>query len=294
MGNCTKPQSFTLPEIANIPDYKFEKVSSKPDLYLKKLEHDYNLFRHFDLHEFLFIINSFQFNGFKISKVSSPEKEEEEESRLVEIDKDQFKYLLETKIIASLLVSRVLSENDKAANAFSLYYNTLFDMMVKGQKNYLKQEGKKDFSTNIDKKFLTAFGILFCAGSNRSKVRVIFNTFANDLNILEKKNDDLDLYIYFMVFLSSIGPFLTINKIKNSLYEKDLPVLSEDDYRKMFEDYSVKNTISLTNYIMDKLFEESNELDFEHFEKKSLEHNWFYSLSGNRFKIDDLNTITQE
>lgn len=278
MGNACNNIEQLVP-IVDSPDLVFTKFASKPDAFMRLFEHEINLFRLFEFNDFL--NNLINFQESELVRQDSKSIEQFVVENLTDNDWQQF---LAKKIVDHSIYKESGNANENASALFVLYYTRLFFEMIKGQAAYRRFEGQ-GAQRLVNKRYIGAFGILYCPGRNADKIRYVFDMYSQD-GKLKKNNEDLDNFIFYLIFLATMGPVLAIRSLEGSIPSEYLPKLDQETFAKVFEDYRTENFIMLTQGALNGLFKEKEEVTYEEFEKASVENNWLYQLAGIRSILD--------
>lgn len=277
-------------------DFTPKRYSSYYDHFFKSFDTKINLLKYINIIEFAFSLNRFKFEFSDLNGVSTIETKSSIFTEV--INTQQLMIFIENKIIKHHMIYDLEIAQD-LKEIFSEFLLKLFETIKKGYLSYVKIFNSLN-QEKLDKKpkkfFFLALGILLCGGYNRSKIDIIFSTFANEVNRLERTNLKFDLFILVLFLVASYAIFKNIDDC-SSFYPEAFNFRASDEEKNIvYEKFDLQRIIKLKDNFINQLFGSSQNLTYYEYREKIV-HNqgeeknsldWFLSCSGIRGNLDDL------
>ena len=133
-----------------------------------------------------------------------------------------------------------------------------------------KENGKNEENNNnnrIKKYNILAYGVLYCSGTNISKIKNIFEIFKNKTsNNLEKDSKEFNDFILSLCLIPAYCTIYSRNKLNDS-YNNELGEFDTDLLKKILDASELKDSVNLYNIVINKIFEnENNNINYEKWE----------------------------
>ena len=137
---------------------------------------------------------------------------------------------------------------------------------------------KKKNENRIKKYHILCFGILYGAGLNISKIKLIFDLFKDENGKLKKSNDFED----FLLGLFIIPAYCILyTRIKLGPRYSLIGEFDNSKVKETLENCELKDSMNLTNVTLEKIFgPENKELTYEEWKNLFARHSIDYMLSA--------------
>jgi hypothetical protein len=196
------------------------------------------------------------------------------------------------KLLKNPLIGEYTINSDGIYNKYSLFSQYLFESYYLVHKSIHKQiHNEKYHNEGVPLYPYIIIGILYCYSSYTNKIEVIFNVLSNRTEFVSKKNNFTTMFFYSLFSIASTC-LLTAIKMACEKDETLKLIITEDEYIEIYDGYQVKDSIHTANVVLDRLFEEKDNLNYDEFMKKVLNCKMLNNIlypSGIRYLIDNNN-----
>ena len=267
---CNKRKKLGLnsdidPEI----EIKIKKYSSTFDKEFSKLESIYNYLTFITFKDFIYVLNNYS--------LETAVNEEDYNNKELKLDRiltdnisiDEFQSFVENKIFKHPVVIYKLNEisNTICKDNLLEIYKSLNKKLIQ----FDKENGKNEENNRIKKYNILAFGVLYCGGTNISKIKNIFEIFKNkSSNNIEKDSKEFNDFILSLSLIPAYCTIYSRNKLGN--YTKELGEIQTDLLKKILDKSELKDSVNLYNIVINRIFPE-NKKEIDVYVWKSLFEN---------------------
>ena len=267
---CNKRKKLGLnsdidPEI----EIKIKKYSSTFDKEFSKLESIYNYLTFITFKDFIYVLNNYS--------LETAVNEEDYNNKELKLDRiltdnisiDEFQSFVENKIFKHPVVIYKLNEisNTICKDNLLEIYKSLNKKLIQ----FDKENGKNEENNRIKKYNILAFGVLYCGGTNISKIKNIFEIFKNkSSNNIEKDSKEFNDFILSLCLIPAYCTIYSRNKLGN--YTKELGEIQTDLLKKILDKSELKDSVNLYNIVINRIFPE-NKKEIDVYVWKSLFEN---------------------
>ena len=260
MGNfCNKLKISD--EINTEKEIKIKNYSSTYDKEFSKLETNYNYLNLITFNDFIYVLNQFNLNNATLDVDYNNIKLSFDYSNILkdEISFDLFQSFVENKILKhpKILVKRT---NENLSNLFKDNLLEIYKSLNKKLIQFDKENNNNNNNNNnrIKKYNILAFGVLFCSGTNISKIKNIFEIFKNKTtNNLEKNSNEFNDFILSLCLIPAYCTIYSRNKL-NDNYNNELGDFDTDLLKKILDASELKDSVNLCKIVIDKIFDSEN------------------------------------
>jgi len=263
---CNKRKKLGLnsdidPEI----EIKIKKYSSTFDKEFSKLESIYNYLTFITFKDFIYVLNNYS--------LETAVNEEDYNNKELKLDRiltdnisiDEFQSFVENKIFKHPVVIYKLNEisNTICKDNLLEIYKSLNKKLIQ----FDKENGKNEENNRIKKYNILAFGVLYCSGTNISKIKNIFEIFKNkSSNNIEKDSKEFNDFILSLCLIPAYCTIYSRNKLNDS-YNNELGEFDTDLLKKILDASELKDSVNLCNIVINKIFgNENNIVSYEKWE----------------------------
>jgi hypothetical protein len=250
-------------------EIKIKKYSSTFDKEFSKLESIYNYLTFITFKDFIYVLNNYS--------LETAVNEEDYNNKELKLDRiltdnisiDEFQSFVENKIFKHPVVIYKLNEisNTICKDNLLEIYKSLNKKLIQ----FDKENGKNEENNRIKKYNILAFGVLYCNGTNISKIKNIFEIFKNkSSNNIEKDSKEFNDFILSLCLIPAYCTIYSRNKLGN--YTKELGEIQTDLLKKILDKSELKDSVNLYNIIINRMFPE-NKKEIDVYVWKSLFEN---------------------
>jgi len=261
-----------------IPEVIIKKYSSKYDKEFTKFETEYNFFQYLDIKDFQQLL--YNFTCTEQEKIEKRNKEYN-----FEVSETMFSVFVSKKIINHFLIYPHIANDEKKINVVKAFLNNVFTILRKNTSQYNKLNGKKTENKTIKKLCLLSYGFVFCKEDHFNKIQFLFYLLSDEDEML-KFSDDLIEFLFFVFLIPSNVLIFSIYSLGKEFEEFAI----EDEYfAEIYNACELKDAKFLAKKVVEELFKEKSQLDFDDFYKKIILEDWVFSTHGIRKKLEDNN-----
>ena len=283
---CLKEQTEVVLINDIYRDKKLKKYKSPYDSYFSSFEENINLLKYINIIDYATSLTNFSFAPNDLNPVNNINAQQASIFNEY-VNQEQLMIFIDNKVIKHHYIYD-LEIDPEIQEIFSEFLLKLYETVRKGYKSYLKQENLPNEDKRPKKYFLLAIGILLCGGDNLSKLEIIFSAFKNDANKLEKKNLNLEVFIFITFLIASYATFKNIDDL-SPLHPNYLKLTNnEEEKNKIYEKFEVQRIMKLKENFMTQFFGKGQSLSYFEFREKIFNggQDWFLSASGIRLQLD--------
>ena len=260
MGNfCNKLKISD--EINTEKEIKIKNFSSTFDKEFSKLETNYNYLNLITFNDFIYVLNQFSLNNATLDVNYNNIKLSIDYSNILndEISFDLFQSFIENKILKhpKILLKKT---NENLNNLFKDNLLEIYKSLNKKLIQFDKENNNNNNNNNnrIKKYNILAFGVLFCSGTNISKIKNIFEIFKNKTtNNLEKNSNEFNDFILTLCLIPAYCTIYSRNKLNES-YNNELGDFDTELLKKILDASELKDSVNLCKIVCEKIFENEN------------------------------------
>ena len=258
---CNKRKKLALNDDIDVEtEIKIKKYKSSFDKEFSKLESIYNYLTFITFKDFVFVLNKFSLEN-AVNEEDYNNKELNFDKILIDsISIDEFQSFIENKIFKHPVVIYKLNEisNTICKDNLLEIYKSLNKKLIQFDKE--NNNNNNNNNNRIKKYNILAFGVLFCNGTNISKIKNIFEIFKNKTtNNLEKNSNEFNDFILTLCLIPAYCTIYSRNKLGN--YTKELGQIQTDLLKQILEKSELKDSVNLYKIIINKIFENKKEID---------------------------------
>ena len=295
MGNlCSKSKKkySKSTEIEKENEIALFSYTSKPDKEFLKLETKYNFFQDISFSDYLYSLTNFEMSNATVQDDYSnkPSCYNHKDSFFnVPMSCEFFQSFLENKILKHPNLYAKAANNELLTSKFKESYLYVYKSLESKLKQNDKNNGLEDIDERIKKSHCMIFGLLFCQGTNISKIRFLFSLF-EDNNLL-KPTEELKEFLLSMFIMSSYCMLYASNTL--GINNPDVPQLDKGIMKNILDTCELKDSVHLVDVAIQKMFGNTSELSYDSFkylfnkDKDSL--GWLISVKGIRHAIEENN-----
>lgn len=274
MGN----KHISTYNIDSTPEITVKKYSSKYDKEFSKFESEFNFFKFLDIKDFQQLLYN-----FTCTEQERIEKRNKEYN--FEVSETMFSVFVNKKIINHFLINPHIANDEKKINIAKAFLNNVFTILRKSTAQYNKLNGKKTENKTIKKLSLLSYGFVFCKEDHFNKIQFLFYLLSDEEEML-KFSDDLVEFLFFVFLIASNVLIFSIYTLGKEFEEFAI----EDEYfAEIYNACELKDAKFLANKVIEGLFKEKNQLDFDDFYKIIILEDWLFTTQGIRKKLEDNN-----
>ena len=280
-------------------DLLLPPYTSMGDKFYEKLEKKYNFLKKIKLSDFLISLANFSKRNMTLTDSYSKKYEFSMNDKFFEEDfyQDYFQAFLENKIFKHESLYEFSGKNEIISN--NIFKRGLL-IMHKGLAKKLVQNTKENENGNVEvnenniikKKDIICFGLLYCGGRKKKKVKLLFNLF--------KENDVIkssEKFSRFLLSLFLIASYCILDaKIILSRQNKEIGKIKKDDFKKLIDCAQLRDSQNLVKVTNKLIFGEdlSKSLSFGEFKNlftlnKNKSLGFLLSPSGIRYMLQENN-----
>jgi len=255
---CNKRKKLALNDDIDVEtEIKIKKYKSSFDKEFSKLESIYNYLTFITFKDFVFVLNKFSLEN-AVNEEDYNNKELNFDKILIDsISIDEFQSFIENKIFKHPVVIYKLNEisNTICKDNLLEIYKSLNKKLIQ----FDKENNNNNNNNNRIKKYnILAFGVLFCSGTNISKIKNIFEIFKNKTtNNLEKNSNEFNDFILTLCLIPAYCTIYSRNKLNES-YNNELGDFDTELLKKILDASELKDSVNLCKIVCEKIFENEN------------------------------------
>ena len=284
MGCCVCCSSKLKAEddgIDKSEEIEIKKYTSKYDNEFTVLEKKYNYISNITFRDFAYSLNLFSMDNATLQDDYSnkPEEYTKNDSLFKDtITQDYFQSFIENKLFKHPIIINLLS-NEEGTSICKESYIQIYGALEKKLMQADRENSRKKKNENRIKKYhILCFGILYGAGLNISKIKLIFDLFKDENGKLKKSNDFED----FLLGLFIIPAYCILyTRIKLGPRYSLIGEFDNSKVKETLENCELKDSMNLTNVTLEKIFgPENKELTYEEWKNLFARHSIDYMLSA--------------
>jgi hypothetical protein len=289
---CNKQKKKQLQEERE-KDFEFGNYVSSLCKYYKRVEKDYNIFKYFQLQEFVLLLTLFHVDPkadpYKKDVIAKSECKQE-------MNKEEFTVFLENKILKNYLLICIMNEKEDDIQLFKDYAKLLFESLIECEKDHwrIKNPGaklKKGHIVSVKKNYILPMGLLYCSSSNISKIDMLFELFSNSNREFEL-SEDLENFLFYL-FITPSSCSLRALKVIAEKFPKKLDGISPGDYTQKSDALEITDIIRLKDIFITNFFKGKNLISRREYEEKfkNEDFGWIFSPNGIRLFLENNNDV---
>ena len=285
MGSCCVCCSTKLKveddDIDKSEEIEIKTYTSKYDNEFTVLEKKYNYISNITFRDFAYSLNLFSMDNATLQDDYSNKPEEYSKNDSLfkdDITQDYFQSFIENKLFKHPFINNLLSDEEGSAICKECYiqiYGALEKKLLAADR---ENSRKKNNKNRIKKYHILCFGILYGAGLNISKIKLIFDLFKDENGKL-KKTDNFEDFLLGLFIIPAYCILYTrkrLGSIYNSIGEFD-----DSKVKETLENCELKDSMNLTNVTLEKIFgPENKELNYEEWKNLFARHSIDYMLTA--------------
>jgi hypothetical protein len=270
---CNKRKKLALNDDIDVEtEIKIKKYKSSFDKEFSKLESIYNYLTFITFKDFVFVLNKFSLEN-AVNEEDYNNKELNFDKILIDnISIDEFQSFIENKIFKHPVVIYKLNEisNTICKDNLLEIYKSLNKKLIQFDKE--NNNNNNNNNNRIKKYNILAFGVLFCSGTNISKIKNIFEIFKNKTtNNLEKNSNEFNDFILTLCLIPAYCTIYSRNKLNES-YNNELGDFDTELLKKILDASELKDSVNLCKIVCEKIFENEN-VNYEKWENLFVDEN---------------------
>ena len=230
-------------------DIKIPSYDSNADDALKLVENKYMFLREIHFLDYMFLLSKFSMETATVDDNfgNMPTTYSYKDPFFTEeLNEDAFQVFIENKIIKHKVLYEKLTQDDEKCSKFK-------DIMLRIYKK-LNDKLKKASETFSFKKFhALTLGLVYCKGDNISKIKFLFNLFANESKFGKSPEfTEFQEALYLICSYVSIAVRVDLAE----LYRQEFPPISTEDLKKLLDPCQHKDCKNLVQVIDNRIFGE--------------------------------------
>ena len=261
------------------------------DTYLSPIEDTYNLLQKISFNEY--VTKLFQFNQtvpILSNNITSQYTAIKVSSHVMNqpLSEDAFISFIKSSILTSDKLYNYLNDEDINNQLIQVFNDYLIETYRELRKNFTNYSEDK---FNIIKKYnLLPLGIIYCDGSNKEKIELIYKAFINENNTIQKSEQ----WNKFLICLFLIPSCCQVNiRMKLAVKYPSLGDISKEDMISILDAFELVDIERLVGICNKTFFKEKKELTHDEFveifDKKDM--NWMLKASGIRANLEKNNDL---
>lgn len=281
---CKKKGYHTINYLAPLEkEIEIKDYISQNDGLLEVIESKYNLFKYVQLVEYINLLEEFTIGTCTVvtDEPLRTNFKNGDEFLSQYVTLEEFQSFIENKIFYLEDLNEIIGNNQQEISLFKQACLEIY----KALDLKLKQLNKENVI--IKKRNLLAFGILFCSCENIEKIKLIFDIFQNNDEILEK-SEELDNFLITLFLMSS---YCLISARSHISDEKlGIEKISNEDLVKLVNVSELKDCENLLKIFNENFFKEKGykwQQFRNKFEDKENGFGWVISSKGIRKKLEE-------
>ena len=267
-------------------EISFLSYSSSNDKMFEKVEKKYNLLKHITLVNYINYLSHFSIET-ATQEQSLPLRTEfssKDDFLLDMMSHDEFQSFIENKILKHKELYTLAGEDEYLENVFR---DSMIEI-VKQVEFKLNQHYNTKNEERITKGHLLILGMLFCTSTNISKVKLLFDIFANEQHVLTN-TEKLKEFILGMIVVSSYCMVAALKKVGGT--HPKIPELSREELKRGLEAAELKDCQQLMTLTVEEMFHEAEDgLDYTQFktlfQRKTKNMGWMFKPKGIRQMLE--------
>ena len=285
MGSCCVCCSTKLKveddDIDKSEEIEIKTYTSKYDNEFTVLEKKYNYISNITFRDFAYSLNLFSMDNATLQDdyTNKPEEYSKNDSLFKDdITQDYFQSFIENKLFKHPFINNLLSDEEGSAICKECYIQIYGALEKKLMQADRENSRKKNNQNRIKKYHILCFGILYGAGLNISKIKLIFDLFKDENGKLKKSNDFED----FLLGLFIIPAYCILyTRIKLGPRYSLIGEFDNSKVKETLENCELKDSMNLTNVTLEKIFgPENKELNYEEWKNLFARHSIDYMLTA--------------
>ena len=278
---CSSKLNAEDDDVDKSEEIEINKYTSKYDNEFSILEKKYNYISNITFRDFAYSLNLFSMDNATLQDdyTNKPEEYSKNDSLFKDsITQDYFQSFIENKLFKHPIIINLLSNEEGSAICKECYIQIYGALEKKLSAADRENSRKKNNQNRIKKYHILCFGILYGAGLNISKIKLIFDLFKDENGKLKKSNDfeDFLLGLFLIPAYCILHARTRLGSLYNSIGEFDTNKIKET-----LENCELKDSMNLTNVTLEKIFgPENKELSYEDWKNLFYRHTIDYILSA--------------
>lgn len=251
---CKKKQQQLSELIETEKEIIIPSFSSSNDKEFSKLETTYNLLREINFLDYAMSLVNFSVENATLPDDYSkrPESYEKSNPELTKpMSSDIFQSFIENKIIKHPSVYS-MGENETLIAIFKDNMIQIVKALGLKLQQKDKEKGLEKKEDRVTKLHLLGLGLLYCSGSNVSKIKVIYDLFKDGDTLISS-----DLLSDFLLSIFLIPSYCILSS-RNKLKYKELGDFSKETMKKILDASELKDSLNLVDVTNKTLFGTEN------------------------------------
>ena len=213
---CAKKTQSTSNMIETEKEISLPSYKSDGDKYYESQENKFNFFRKLNFADYLYSLVHFSSENATLEDnydKANVNVSMEEPFFCELFSNDIFQSFIENKILKHKAIYELAGSNEKMVSIFKEAFLAANSGLGLKLAQSAKEKGDESADKNsiIKKGDAIAYGLLYCAGANYIKIRVLFNLFKIDEQL--KPSDKFDEFLLSLFIISSYGMVSARNKL---------------------------------------------------------------------------------
>lgn len=288
---CPKSQQVVAQEIETEKEITFPAFNSKGDKDFSKLETNYNLLRDMSFADYVMSLTQFSMDNATVPDDYSNRPKSYSRSAPYyneHLSSDLFQSFIENKILKHPQIYTKAGENETLAGIFKQNLLNIQKGLITKLDSHKKAQNLEPDKECFKKSHAMAIGLIYCSGSNVSKVRFLFNLF--------QENDSLAPSEEFKDFLLSLFliPSYSLLYSRNKLAsQSEIGEFPKDKMKELLDCCELKDSVNLVEVACKEIFISEQGIRYsqfkELFERKESSLGWILTAKGIRENLEKNN-----
>lgn len=283
----TASQDIETEREISIPSF-----SSNADKELSKLESNYNLLREITFSDFVCALTRFNMSNATVPedysnkpKSYSRDAEYYNES----FTSDMFQSFIENKVFKHPQIYTKAGENETLAGICKDTLLEVHKALASKLKQYAKDNNLPKEEDVIKKYHIMAIGLLYCSGSNISKIRFLFDLFSESQKF--SKSEALKSFLLGLYIIPAYCMIFARNKIGTKFSE--IGEFDKATLKGLLDACELKDSIHLVDVTLESVFPFDQGMNYEQFKhlfaRKEESVGWLLTAKGVRALLEKNN-----
>lgn len=289
---ANKKLQTTSQEIETEKEISIPSFTSNSDKELSKLEVNYNLLKEVTFSDFVCALTRFNMDNATVpedyatkSKSYSQKAEYYNES----FSADMFQSFIENKVFKHPQIYTKAGENEILSGICKETLLEVHKSLASKLNQYAKDNNLPKDPDVIKKYHIMAIGLLYCSGSNISKIRFLFELFNEEQKLV--KSEALKKFLLALYLIPAYCMIFARNKVGGKFNE--IGEFDKLTLKTLLDACELKDSIHLVDVTLESLFPIDQGLNYEQFkslfERKEDSVGWVINAKGVRSLLEKNN-----
>lgn len=288
---CPKTQQVVAQEIETEREITFPSYSSKADKDFFKLETNYNLLRDMSFADYVMSLTQFSMSNATVPDDYSnrPKSYSKNAPYYNEsLTSDLFQSFIENKVLKHPQIYTKAGENETLAGIFKQNLLYIQKGLITKIESHKKTQNIEPDKESFKKSHAMAIGLIYCSGSNVSKVKFLFNLFQDNDQLTQ--SDAFKDFLLGLFLIPSYSLLFARNKLVS---QPEIGEFPKERMKELLDCCELKDSVNLVEVICKEIFVSAQGLRYsqfkELFERRENSLGWMISAKGIRENLEKNN-----